>query len=210
MEADGYSLQTRKGGHRKAFVPRSPTGSCSVSVIATKCLGRNWELGKLLHLLQTQIFWFFFLQNLSKFLWGFPGSSACRASACIAGDPGSISRLGRSTEERIGYPLQYSWFSPVAQLAKNLPAMQETWVLSLGEGNIPLEKGMANHKESDTTGWLLLSLFFFPPNFIENLPKVLAIVILKIINLETACQQIKAIEIYYSKNDHIGNSLVFQ
>ena len=32
MEADGYSLQTRKGGHRKAFVPRSPPGSCSISL----------------------------------------------------------------------------------------------------------------------------------------------------------------------------------
>ena len=29
--------------------------------------------------------------------------------------------------------------------------------------------------------------FFFSPNFIENIPKVLAIVILKIINLEIAC-----------------------
>ena len=31
-----------------------------------------------------------------------------------------------------GYPLQYSWASLVAQLVKNLPAMQETWVQSLG------------------------------------------------------------------------------
>ena len=34
--------------------------------------------------------------------------------------------------------------SLVAQLAKNLPAMQETWVWSLGEED-PLEKGMATH-----------------------------------------------------------------
>ena len=30
--------------------------------------------------------------------------------------------------ERIGYPLQYSWASLVAQTVKNLPAMWETWV----------------------------------------------------------------------------------
>ena len=32
MEAEGYSLQTRNGGHSKASIPRSPTGSCSVSM----------------------------------------------------------------------------------------------------------------------------------------------------------------------------------
>ena len=36
--------------------------------------------------------------------------------------------LGRTAEERIGYPLQYSWASFVVQLIKNPPAMQETWV----------------------------------------------------------------------------------
>ena len=38
--------------------------------------------------------------------------------------PGS----GRSAGEEIGYPLQYSWPSLVAQLVKNPPAMWETWV----------------------------------------------------------------------------------
>ena len=33
---------------------------------------------------------------------------------------------------------------PVAQMVKNLPAMQETWVLSLGQED-PLEKGMTPH-----------------------------------------------------------------
>ena len=47
----------------------------------------------------------------------------------------------RSAGEGIGYPLQYSWASLVAQLVKkNLPAMQETWVQSLGWED-PLEKG---------------------------------------------------------------------
>ena len=35
-----------------------------------------------------------------------------------------------------------SWASPVAQLIKNLPAMQETPVRFLGE-EVPLEKGSA-------------------------------------------------------------------
>ena len=59
---------------------------------------------------------------------GFPDSSFGKESACSVGDPGSIPRLGRSPGERIGYPLEYSWASLVAQLVKNLPAVQETWV----------------------------------------------------------------------------------
>ena len=38
----------------------------------------------------------------------FPDSSVGKESACNAGDPGSIPGSGRSTGERIGYPLQYS------------------------------------------------------------------------------------------------------
>ena len=63
---------------------------------------------------------------------GFPDSLVGKESACEAGDPGSIHGLGRSAGEGIGYPLQYSWASHVAQLVKNPPAMQETWVQSLG------------------------------------------------------------------------------
>ena len=83
--------------------------------------------------------------------------------------PGS----GRSAGEEIGYPLQFSQASLVAQLVKNLPAMQETWVQSLGWED-PLEKGKVTHsriltwripwtvsswgcKESDTTEQLSLS-----------------------------------------------------
>ena len=57
----------------------------------------------------------------------FPGSSAGKESTCNSGDSGPISELGRSTGEGIGYPLQYSWASLVAQVVKTLPAMQETW-----------------------------------------------------------------------------------
>ena len=54
---------------------------------------------------------------------GFLGSSAGKESTCNAGDPGSIPGLGRFSGKGNGYPLQYSWASLVAQLAKNLPVM---------------------------------------------------------------------------------------
>ena len=41
--------------------------------------------------------------------------------------------------EGIGYLLQYSWASLMAQLVKNPPAMQETWVQSLGWEDSPGE-----------------------------------------------------------------------
>ena len=69
-----------------------------------------------------------------------PHISVGKESTCNAGDPGSTLGLGRSTGEGIGYPLHYSWASLVAQLVKNLPAMRETWVQSLGWED-PLEKG---------------------------------------------------------------------
>ena len=55
-----------------------------------------------------------------------------------------IPESGRSTGEGLGYPLQYSWTSFVAQLVKNLPAMQEAWVQSLGWEDF-LEKERATH-----------------------------------------------------------------
>ena len=74
---------------------------------------------------------------------GFPHNSVGKESACSAGDPSWIPGSGRSAGEGIGYPLQYSWASLVAQLGKN-PAMRETWVWSLGWED-PLEKGKATH-----------------------------------------------------------------
>ena len=62
-------------------------------------------------------------------MYGFPGSSAGKESAC---NPISIPGLGRSPGDENGHPLQYSWVSLVAQMLKNLPTMQETWVRSLG------------------------------------------------------------------------------
>ena len=70
----------------------------------------------------------------------FPDSSVGKESTSNAGDPSLIPGSGRSAEEGIGYPLQYSWASLVAQLVKNQPPMLETWVQSLGWED-PLEKG---------------------------------------------------------------------
>ena len=71
-------------------------------------------------------------------------SSVGKESTWNAGDLDSIPGLGRSAGEGIGYPLQYSWASLVAQLVKSLPAIRETWVQSLGWED-PLEKEKATH-----------------------------------------------------------------
>ena len=55
-----------------------------------------------------------------------------------------IPESGRYTGRGIGYPLEYSWASLVAQTVKNLPAMWETWIRSLGWEDL-LEEGMATH-----------------------------------------------------------------
>ena len=103
---------------------------------------------------------------------GFPGSSAGKESACNAGDPGLIPGSGSSPGEGMGYPLQYSWAYVVAQMIKNLLAMQETWFNSWvgkipggGHANPLQYSGLENphgqrslagyspwgHKESDRT-----------------------------------------------------------
>ena len=100
------------------------------------------------------------LSNSSDVLWNpnwteingvsFPDNSFVKESTCNAGDPGSIPGLGRSAGGGIGYPFLYSWASLVVQLVKNLSAMRETWVLSLGWED-PLEKGKATH--SNILAW---------------------------------------------------------
>ena len=74
-------------------------------------------------------------------------------SACNAGDPSLIPGSGRAAREGIGYPLQHSWASLVAQLVKNSSAMWETWVRSLGWED-PMEQGMATH--SSILAWRIL------------------------------------------------------
>ena len=68
----------------------------------------------------------------------------------------SFPGLGRFGGEGIGYPHKYSWASLVAQLVKNLLAMQETWVRSLSWED-PLEKGKATH--SSILAWRIPGLF---------------------------------------------------
>ena len=96
---------------------------------------------------------------------GFPDSSVGRESACSTGDTGLTPGWGRSPEEGIDYPLQYSWASLVAQLVKNLPSGDLGSVpgsgRSPGEGKgYPLQflpgelyglYSQWNCKESDTT-----------------------------------------------------------
>ena len=95
------------------------------------------------------------LKDIHRVKASFPGGSMGKGSVCNAADArqvGSIPGLGRSLREGNGNPLQYSclwnpmdfWSSLVAQTAKNLPAMRETWVLSLCWED-PLEEGMATH-----------------------------------------------------------------
>ena len=92
---------------------------------------------------------------------GFPHRSVGKEYACNAGDSGLIPGLGRSPGEGIGYPLQYSWASLVAQLVKNQPAMWETQVRSLGWEDA-LEKGMATH--CSILAWRI-------PQTVHGLPK---------------------------------------
>ena len=90
---------------------------------------------------------------------GFPDSSVGKESAYNAADPGSIPGLGRSPGEGIGYPLQYSWASLLAQLVKNSPAMREIRILSLGWED-PLEKGKATH--SSILAWRISWTVYSP------------------------------------------------
>ena len=100
-------------------------------------------------------------------------SRGCSLSAKLLS---SVPGLGRSAGEEIGYPLQYSWASLVTQLAKNLPAMWETW-FDLWVGKIPWRREQSTpvfwpgefhglyslwgHKELDTTEQPSLALPFF-------------------------------------------------
>jgi len=69
------------------------------------------------------------------------GGSEGKEPVCNVGDlPG----LGRSPWEGNGYSLQYGGGSLVTQMVKNLPAIWETWVWSLGQED-PLEQEMATH-----------------------------------------------------------------
>ena len=63
---------------------------------------------------------------------GFPDRSVGKESACNSGDPSLIPGSGRSAAEGIGYPLQNSWTSLMAQLVKNLPVCLQCGKPGLG------------------------------------------------------------------------------
>ena len=71
---------------------------------------------------------------------GFPDTLVGKESTCNTGGSGLIPGSGRSAGEGIGYPLQYSWASHVAQLVKNQPAMWETLGSIPGLGRSPGER----------------------------------------------------------------------
>ena len=79
-----------------------------------------------------------------------PCGSTGKESACNAGDPGSIPRLGTSPGEGIGYLLQYSWASLVVQMVKNLLQCRRPGFDPRVEKD-PLEEGMATH--SSVLAW---------------------------------------------------------
>ena len=69
--------------------------------LSNKCLVRDFELLRsCIRVLANPYF--------LTLLEGFPGGSNVKESACDAGDPGSITGLGRSPGEGNVYPFQYS------------------------------------------------------------------------------------------------------
>ena len=78
-------------------------------------------------------------KNICICLHGLPCSSAVKESTCNAVDP--VQLLGREVPLKKGSAAhsKCSWASLVAQMVKNLPAMQENWVWSLGWDD-PLEE----------------------------------------------------------------------
>ena len=112
------------------------------------------------------------IDNDDCFKQGFTDSSVGKESTCNTGDPSLIPGLQRSPEEGIGYPLQYSWASLVVQMVKNLPSLQEPWVLSLAWEDL-LEEGMATH--SSILAWTeeyscLDRGVFWTPVFLPGIP----------------------------------------
>ena len=93
-----------------------------------------------------------------------PDSSVGKESACNAGEPSLSPGLGRSAGGGLGHLLQYSWASFVAQLVKNLPAMQENWV-GKGKGYPLQDSGLENSMDCIVYGvaksWTGLSDFHF-------------------------------------------------
>ena len=73
---------------------------------------------------------------------GFSDSSVGKEPTYNAGDSSLIPGSGKSAGEGVGYPLQCSWASLVAQLVKNLPAVQGDMGSIPGLGRSPGEVGL--------------------------------------------------------------------
>ena len=123
--------------HHPQTTTMSTLGECCVHEIMWYVTFGEWLFSPLsimpLRFIEVAVyinsFFFFFTASCISLhgYTGFPDTSVDKESACNAGDPGLFPGSGRSVGEGIGYPLQYSWASLVAQLIKNLPAMWETW-----------------------------------------------------------------------------------
>ena len=102
------------------------------------------------------------------FLDGFPDSSVGKESTCNAGDSSSIPGLGRFSGEGTGYPFQYSGLEN---------AMDSPW----------------GRKQSDTTEWLSLFIFWTFFLYLRNCPyfTFLPIVELKAYFFHFTVQQIQ-------------------
>ena len=74
----------------------------------------------------------------SVLAWRIPGMGE------PGGLPSMVGRVGHDWSDLAAVAARTWWASLVAQIVKNLPAMWETWVQSLGWED-PLEKGMATH-----------------------------------------------------------------
>ena len=133
---------------REAFKDYMPGKTCvyMCTYMCTHAGHSRVECNRLLEFLMTQ---HSFPHSFSP--KGLPWWLRGKESAFNPGDSGTIPGSGRCPGERNGHPLQYSclensmdrgawWASLVAQVIKNLPAMQETLVQFLGQ-EYPLEKG---------------------------------------------------------------------
>ena len=108
---------------------------------------------------------------------GFPDSSVDKESACNAANSSSIPGLRKSSGEGIGYPLQGSWSSFVAQLVKNPPANAGDCSSIPGLGRFPGERngyllqycGLENSDISQIKEFCNTLLVWFQANYMSNL-----------------------------------------
>ena len=114
-----------------------------------------------------------------------------RMSSALAGGSSLIPGSGRSTGDGIGYPLQYSWASPVAQLIKNPPAMQNKLPKPPASRSNPRRPPFTVHTEMPPPAATIIfcpfTLLFFSLNF--TVPETTCLYIyLPIICLSSECK----------------------